>query len=514
MKSQKPHPIRVLHPWLLAVFPILFLYAHNIDQVPFRQIPLPASVVLIVSAVMWLILRAIVRNRYKAGMLLSLGLIYFFSYGHFYHAVQGWEAAGLRIGINTYMLPAWAIPFLVAAVAVLKTHKPLQQFTRVLNIAGLSLVVLPLLSIGGHLVRPAGDIETDVKVSEFPAIPMNVTRPAVCPDIYFIILDGYSRSDILKEIFNYDNSEMLDFLSQRGFYVVSRAQSNYMESRQSIRATLNLDYLNKQIEQLSSDNRVFRFLKEQDYTTIAFASGYVPTELQYADVYLSPGFSLNDFEMELINTTPLAALYKLRKVLFHLRRKRVFYTLDNISDLPAQESPFIVFAHIMCPHPPFIFGRDGQMPVYKTFTLTADTDTETIYGSLDRYFRLYGDQVEFLNLKVRETIDRILARPGNRPIIIIQADHGNRHMVDWKHPEQSDLKSPFCIFSACYFPDGDYSRLNESLSSVNTFRVVFNQFFGTDYALLKNETYFSKSRKHQKVSDVIGDEPIVDKAEQ
>ncbi len=37
-------------------------------------------------------------------------------------------------------------------------------------------------------------------------------------DIYFIVLDGYGRSDVLKEFYEYDNSDFLRGLKEKGFY--------------------------------------------------------------------------------------------------------------------------------------------------------------------------------------------------------------------------------------------------------------------------------------------------------
>jgi hypothetical protein len=47
------------------------------------------------------------------------------------------------------------------------------------------------------------------------------------PDIYYVILDGYARADILDELYGYDNSRFLDYLERHGFFVAETSHSNY-----------------------------------------------------------------------------------------------------------------------------------------------------------------------------------------------------------------------------------------------------------------------------------------------
>ena len=50
------------------------------------------------------------------------------------------------------------------------------------------------------------------------------------PDIYYIILDGYVRDDVLKDLFAYDNSGLIEYLRGRGFFVAEQSRSNYRKS--------------------------------------------------------------------------------------------------------------------------------------------------------------------------------------------------------------------------------------------------------------------------------------------
>ena len=44
------------------------------------------------------------------------------------------------------------------------------------------------------------------------------------------------------------------------------------------------------------------------------------------------------------------------------------------------------------------------------------------------------------------------------------------------------------IISMPFFPDRNYGMLFQKITPVNTFRVVFNTYFGSEYPLLKDQS--------------------------
>jgi hypothetical protein len=111
--------------------------------------------------------------------------------------------------------------------------------------------------------------------------------------------------------------------------------------------------------------------------------------------------------------------------------------------------------------------------------------------SQKNYIAGYRRQIQHVNRLVIETLDAILQRSTAPPIIILQGDHGPGAYLHWGSLENTFPAERFGILNAYYFPDRDYSLLSPSISPVNSFRVLFNQFFGADYELLPDRHYYS-----------------------
>ena len=81
----------VIHPFLVAIFPILFLASHNVEQISFSETLLPSAIVSVFTLLLLLLSGLILRDNQKAGILVSVFLLLFFSYGHVHAMIQGWQ---------------------------------------------------------------------------------------------------------------------------------------------------------------------------------------------------------------------------------------------------------------------------------------------------------------------------------------------------------------------------------------------------------------------------------------
>lgn len=107
---------------------------------------------------------------------------------------------------------------------------------------------------------------------------------------------------------------------------------------------------------------VARLLKRLGYTTVAFSTGWWGTKITQADVYLSPRWQPDFFQRELIGMTPLTLLADRfgAQDQCGAHRERILYAFDGLPGVSALGRPVFVFAHIIAPHPPFVFGSQGE----------------------------------------------------------------------------------------------------------------------------------------------------------
>ena len=112
-------------------------------------------------------------------------------------------------------------------------------------------------------------------------------------------------------------------------------------------------------------------------------------------------------------------------------------------------------------------------------------------GQPEEYIEGYRGQLIYLNTVLIETLSAILQQSDSPPMIILQADHGPGAYLDQNSNENSNLKERISILNGYYFPDQDSTGLYPTISPVNSFRIVFNQIFQTNFELLNDKSYFS-----------------------
>jgi hypothetical protein len=140
--------------------------------------------------------------------------------------------------------------------------------------------------------------------------------------------------------------------------------------------------------------------------------------------------------------------------------------------MPEMESPIFVFAHIMVPHDPFIFSPTGEY-VHTTFKENAAKG--------------YRDNVAFIDNRLPEILDTIIKKSEIPPVIIVMGDHGP--MGETVTPEQR-----ISILNAYYVNEDAKAQLYETITPVNSFRVIFNEYFGKDFPLLDDISYYAYKR--------------------
>jgi hypothetical protein len=500
--EKRPFP---LHHLLFALVPTLFLYSYNASKIPIApaELLLPIALSLTAALFLWLFLWLMLNSSRRAALIVSLFLALFFTYGRVL-AMMGTTAIA-------ELLPTIAGGILLLAIIFFGLQRrEFPGLTIFLNLASLALVSINLVTGVPALLRG--------RTASLNATRIATTQAAGMPDIYYIILDGYARADILDSIYHYDNSGFTSWLAQKGFRVAARSRSNYSQTYLSLASSLNMTYLDSVAVRLGpesdnrspllhmiGDSRVVKELRQHGYTVASFASGYTGTDLANADIHFGPRWALSEFQNVLISTTALPLILDrvLKRSQSDLHRERILYAFEHLPDAARLKHPVFVFCHILSPHPPFVFGAQGEKTEPQSyFTMTEGGSFQTVDRTKVRaeYVEKYRSQLQFINAKTKTAIERILATSPQPPVIILQADHGPGSVLNWDDPEPEDLAERFSIMNAVYIPRAAKSSA-DSLSPVNNFRLLFDQLFATDYGRLTDKSWFSTIAKPWRLYD-------------
>ena len=511
----------IFHPIVFALYPVISLFLYNAGQVQLRETIGTIIIVIIFSMCIWVVLNLKLRDWRKSAFLCSIFIILFFSYGHILNFLRivvhqyeylSWASFFITSQFGMYSwLILWVGIFITSYLLINRTHFNLSHITLFLNFV--SLVIILLFSYNLIKIEKSRQHNQSKLISdwnnqidnEFSSTTEGHSRNS--PDIYYIILDGYGRSDILKEIYDYDNSEFLTFLKQEGFYVAEESRANYAFTTMSLTSSLNYMYLNNLAEKLgeashdfmlvhamAENNRLIRYLRGQGYLIRNVSTGYHLSEKIQADIEVSPHVNESAFQRQLINSTPIPILmdFPFSKNQFDIHRDRILFAFDNIvpnSDLRIQ--PEFTFVHIYAPHPPFVFGQNGEFLLPDGIFNTFDGDQYTAVMGKEEYVQGYQNQIPYITQRIQGVIQNIISNSQTQPIIVLQSDHGPGSMLHWSSPEQTNMRERMSILNAYYFPDRDYSDLYPSISPVNTFRIILNKYFQYDYDILRDESYYS-----------------------
>lgn len=478
-----------MYPLLFAAYPVVALVGSNINEVEPVVLWRPLGLVVLAALGVLLILRFVTRDWHRAALITSVLLLLFFSYGHLYAHLKKIEMSGFVIGRHRHMLPFWlglaASGFWWGAN---RLREP-RALTPVLNMVSIFLLIFPSLQIISYSIGR----ERAERTAQAAAQAAGASLPlGYAPDIYYVILDAYGRQDVLLEMFDYDNTPFLRELEARGFYVAGCAQSNYGQTLLSLTSSLNFDYLDSLSAQLTPDsdaraplralgqfNRARSFLASQGYNIVSFATNFPVSEWKDANHYLSPPpQGMADFEIMLAQTSAWRISMDMidsppEKRSADWYRRRTLFALEQMEKtVPEIAGPKFVFTHLVIPHHPFVFGPGGEELDHFQMGVP----------EFDEYRQRYPDQVTYINARVLAIVDLILGSSEHPPVIVIQGDHG---------PAPFDvIDRRMKILNAYYFPDGN-EGLYPSISPVNTFRLIFNRYFGQEYPLLEDKALYS-----------------------
>ncbi|HTX90465.1 MAG TPA: sulfatase-like hydrolase/transferase [Anaerolineales bacterium] len=513
-------------PIAFSVYSVLALYSYNIVEIRFVSTLRTLAAVAGLAVGIVFCLNLFLRNRMKASMIATIWLLVFISYGHIYNLLD--ETPIFEFTRNEVLLPLSVLLLAGSFLWIWKAKKSIDWLLSFFGTTAAVLIVFTMYTLVNYFVfLPKVGNKNDA-----PIQTSATQTPGAKPDIYYIILDAYGRSDILQGLYDFDNSSFIDQLKQDGFYVADASHSNYPQTLLSLASSLNMDYIDA-LDPPTRDPKhgrvwltdeihhslVRQALAQQGYKLISFDNDWLTT-IEDADYVYSfehtelateiedtSGF--NKFETLYLSSTLGRIFFDLgwlkdrsdqEQYLFHYQETRyIFDQLEDVHELPGS---YFVFAHLIVPHPPFVFSSDGGfVQGTQPFFLG---DGSAFAGTPEEYVSGYRNQVAYVDDAVTKLVMDILANSDPAPIIIIQADHGPGSQLDWNSADNTNLDERFGILNAYYFPGNLNNGLYPSISPVNSFRLVLDDYFGMNLPFLPDKSYFSTWDDPLKFIDITG----------
>ncbi len=478
---RKPLP---LNAFIVPVTPVFFMGAVNLERITIASLSWTIAAALALYLAILFALRLLARKPQVTDAVLALA--YCATFMPFMFLPQGQSRA------------LWCVVCIAIIAAAIIWQEGRRIILMVLTGYCAIMMVYPLVMSSGIIgvIAKRGDI-VSVAQSAFDELPAVGERIAEKPDIYYFVFDRYQRDDFLKSIYGHDNQPFLDELRKRGFFVAAQSYSNYQRTAHSVVSSLNFDYLDRlqtpqsakssdwlPLYDMFQDFRIGRVLKQMGYEIRFSGSWWEPTRrIASADntrnFYELPELARVVYEHSLIVTFARAVGWREADPLYwQCQRSRLMF--EDIRSAPNSGKPLFHFAHFLIPHPPFVTHESGRcMEIEEAQERTRAQN--------------YVGQLKHANEQILQTVDALLARPGPKPVIILQADEGpwpdayaddeitilGRDVsdVDWKTLDAETLREKMAILNAIYAPSMPQGVFSDAQSPVNTFRMLLKHYF-------------------------------------
>jgi hypothetical protein len=406
----------------------------------------------------------------------------------------------LLIGRFRFLFPIWVLILIAVSIGIYRSKK-IASINFFLNVTSAILITLTLVSISSYLVRSWGQNKSKAENVQVQTSALDNTSPSV----YYIIMDSFGREDLLRDAYNVNDHGFITELERLGFVIPSCTQSNYSQTVLSLSSSLNMNYLDSlglsltgkintsDFEPLIKQSAVRHIFEQLGYKTITMKTVYpyldITDSTYYFDYFQNVShlgsIESSNFQYTFMMTTvfrPLLVYFEAHSINtpsfisrllpdFNLLINRNYkqyqqnlFLLDTLENtIPRIQEPKFVYAHLFVTHQPFSFTPAGE------FRWPVDDSDEA-----------YRDQILFAEKRLIRILTNILALEKTPPIIILQGDHSYI---------QNDRRVQ--ILNAYYLPGGHNKAVDADTTPVNTFRVILNEYFGGNYQLLDNISYYS-----------------------
>jgi hypothetical protein len=456
----------ILHTSLIGMFFVLYGYNEMYESVDAEELLVAAIIFILLPSIVVIGLKKYTLTPIRYAVILTLCLFVTLFEAHLIFAINEFAPAYLQIRRRYWLL---IVLILVVIAFYLSKNKKMIAINYYLNL-------LTLLYVGIESAKAVyHSLNTPYQTASLPNIPLQAVNSQT-PDIYLIVVDAYTGTESLKKYWQYDNSLFLDSMKKMNYYEIKNAKTNYNKTIYSIATLLNSQYILtdlSSIDKTRSDEVLSYFhIKHNKAMTWLRQAGYETINLSFFKIQDNPPFLpfkstyiISYFNVFLLNKTSFGHIFEILNFLWidsknTGKAQRISKPIDTFKQLVATPSPQprFVYLHLLCPHPPFEFDKNGNL---WRASMVAQHSTE----------QLYLEQLQYVNtllFGMAKHIEKTARRPY---ITLITGDHGAKIFEDAAKKRQ-ESHTTTTLFK---FPDNNYDILYDSMSTVNLFRPILHK---------------------------------------
>ena len=448
----------IIFPFLLAFFPSWILILKNYDELIFQDILISLAIVS-VSIIIWIVIRKIIKNSNKAALITGVGVVFFFYFGYVQDALKGILVSNIPVNKTSILVPISIIIFIILTIYFIKSKNNFESIIKIANVVSITLILVVCV----QFIIPDASAEK--------------------PNVYHIILDEYTDNEILTKKFGYNNEKFLEFLNNNGFYMHDKLFSTFGGTVKELNVILNMEYP-KKLRWMSEDyeslnnNKVMSIFSNQDYSVIETNS--MMRWKNFSDVDTKLCYDTNFINSEFLDQVLGKSIirYFLEKYQQDTRRDTIRCTFNVLNEITLKtDGPKYVFSHVYVPHPPFLFGPNGENVIPDRREISGLQSWENPQG--------YVNQLIYATNEITVVIKNIVKNDPNA-IIIVQGDTGTLTGTEISKKTMKEIYQAHSILYAVRIPDVEDS---DYMIPVNTYRIIFNNYFNMNYDYLEYHSY-------------------------
>ena len=466
--------IPLLSVIFVAIFPAIFLYGNNSDQVNLQDVMQPMFIFLAIALAFFVFFFLIIRNSYKAAIIAIVFMLVFENFAalenlllvifpdlRYWHTIAIWLFIILHLAYFIYRFLPSEIEKSITSVLCL--------------VFGMLIVMNGLIAIPGVINKVNAKKLQLEKEQETQSQADMIDANEDLPNIYLLIFDEYCGFNQIKKYYHYDNKVLQDFLKENRFTISYNGHNESIMTSTITTNIVNLDYVvtnytsEAEKEVLRHNGKLFQLLESKGYEIRRLTNtGF------YGEDYEFEGMESNDAVLTVSGESiydliwDKTAAYPFVDYSFKQNFPQIDF-LSDASNIPTEST--LTLMHVILPHTPFYFDENGNNNSIIDWDNWVD----------DKY---YLGQYKYVTKLMIEVLDTLVKNDPNS-LIIVMSDHGARASSDPNlFMEKFDLNDMNNFFNAFYYCGEDLEQYVDR-SAVNTLRLLLNHVVNTQYEELE-----------------------------